>query len=513
MNNLIVRNYMKKLLYGDTSKKLLESQEEDIDVAFWICSKRCGTIDDFMSFGYSNQRILAVALRMLNVGILTRTIEERQSVFRVNSEFNMKLSKLKELNTLDSSEIVAKRCKESSIIVDIPYDIEKITSEKDKLIQYMKHIVHIETDIYALKQRYDSLVSEWEDAVVCSVGDYTIAEQAVDKMKDDLLETINELKEKINAKPSPDTQYVHLELPCVPVMPEFKEIKPTEPTYKTPGLFNKKRVNEENNELRRRHEDALNQYNQLYQSYLAKEEQYQRNLEIYNTKVEEIKAEEERQNEEAYQAAIKVFEENNAGWISELAKKEEKLAGFDRNKTDEIEKQLISSEPYTRQKRIEQEIQYIVNLLKKCYESQAKLYSYGVIYGKYRTYIAMSSFLDYFLSGRVATLDGPNGAYNLYEQESRTDVIIGKLDVIINSLEKIKENQYYIYNELQSANSMLTLINEQLLFNNVLQVAQLEKLDSIERNTEEIAYNTKVAAFYSKKTAELTDALGFMMAL
>ena len=296
-------------------------------------------------------------------------------------------------------------------------------------------------------------------------------------------------------------------------MPEFEAIKPIEPTYKTPGLFNKKRVNEENNELRRRYEDALNQYNQLYQSYLAKEEQYQRNLEIYNTKVEEIKVEEERRNEEAYLAAIKAFEENNAGWRSELAKKEEQLAGFDRNKTDEIEKQLISSEPYTRQKRIEQEIQYIVNLLKKCYESQAKLYSYGVIYGKYRTYIAMSSFLDYFLSGRVATLDGPNGAYNLYEQESRTDVIIGKLDVIINSLEKIKENQYYIYNELQSANSMLTLINEQLLFNNVLQVAQLEKLDSIERNTEEIAYNTKVAAFYSKKTAELTDALGFMMAL
>lgn len=206
---------MKKLLYGDTSKKLLESQEEDIDAAFWICSKRCGTIDDFMSFGYSNQRILAVALRMLNVGILTRTMEERQSVFRVNSEFNMKLSKLKELNTLDSSETVAKRCKESSIIVDIPYDIEKITSEKDKLIQYMKHIVHIETDIYALKQRYDSLVSEWEDAVVCSVGDYTIAEQAVDKMKDDLLETINELKEKINAKPSPDVVYGQIDFSTI----------------------------------------------------------------------------------------------------------------------------------------------------------------------------------------------------------------------------------------------------------------------------------------------------------
>ena len=155
---------------------------------------------------------------------------------------------------------------------------------------------------------------------------------------------------------------------------------------------------------------------------------------------------------------------------------------------------------------IEQEIQYVVNLIDKCFESQSKLYSYGVIYGKYRTYVAMSSFLDYFLSGRVTTLEGSDGAYNLYEQESRADIIIGKLDDIIDSLEDIKENQYFIYNELQTANSMLALINGQLLFNNVSQLAQLEKLENIEKNIE-------VAAFYSKKNAELTDALGFMMAL
>ena len=40
----------------------------------------------------------------------------------------------------------------------------------------------------------------------------------------------------------------------------------------------------------------------------------------------------------------------------------------------------------------------------------------------------------------------------------------------------------------------------------MLQEAQLIKLDNI-------VVNTDVAAFYSQKNAELTDALGFMIAL
>ena len=48
-------------------------------------------------------------------------------------------------------------------------------------------------------------------------------------------------------------------------------------------------------------------------------------------------------------------------------------------------------------------------------------------------------------------------------------------------------------------------------------IKSLDSIDShvtgIEKNTKLIAHNTEVAAFYAKKNAELTNALGYMVAL
>ena len=173
-----------------------------------------------------------------------------------------------------------------------------------------------------------------------------------------------------------------------------------------------------------------------------------------------------------------------------------------------------TNSPYSSKiKSIDYEQQYIVDCIEKNLQLQSKLYSYNIIYGKYRNYIAMASFIDYFLSGRCNSLEGSNGAYNLYEQESRADIVINKLDVIIDSLEKIKENQYYIYNELNNINNSLNVINYQLLVNNLLQTVQISELSQIIDNTEEIAYNTKVTAYYAKKTANYTKAIAIMQFL
>ena len=117
------------------------------------------------------------------------------------------------------------------------------------------------------------------------------------------------------------------------------------------------------------------------------------------------------------------------------------------------------------------------------------------------------------LAGRCTELEGPDGTYNLYELESRSDIVINKLDKILTSLDQIKENQYYIFNEIKTANDSLDMINGQLLVNNSLEVVEISKLNDIIANTNQTAYNTAVTAFYSKKNAELTDALGFMVAL
>ena len=135
------------------------------------------------------------------------------------------------------------------------------------------------------------------------------------------------------------------------------------------------------------------------------------------------------------------------------------------------------------------------------------MYSYGIIYGKYRNFVAITSFYDYLMSSRCSTLEGSDGAYNLFEQETRSNLIVERLDKIITSLDEIKSMQYCIYNQMTNINKSLDLINDQLLVNNLLETVQISQLNDIINNTESIAYNTSVTAYYSKKIANYTKAL------
>lgn len=54
--------------------------------------------------------------------------------------------------------------------------------------------------------------------------------------------------------------------------------------------------------------------------------------------------------------------------------------------------------------------------------------------------------------------DTQQGAYNLYEQETRMDIVIMQLDDIYEELEEIKENQYMLYDAICQTNYMLSQI-------------------------------------------------------
>ena len=68
------------------------------------------------------------------------------------------------------------------------------------------------------------------------------------------------------------------------------------------------------------------------------------------------------------------------------------------------------------------------------------LYNTGIIWEKYQNLVAVSTMYEYIASGRCDRLDGPYGAYNLYESELRQNIIIGQLSKIETHLEQIKEN-------------------------------------------------------------------------
>lgn len=112
-----------------------------------------------------------------------------------------------------------------------------------------------------------------------------------------------------------------------------------------------------------------------------------------------------------------------------------------------------------------------------------KLYAENIIYPKYRNMVAVTTIYEYLESGRCNRLEGPDGAYNLYEMELRQNIIIGQLSVIASNLERIKENQFMLYNEIVEANYhanyVLSNIRDDVMLNAYQNKAINENLETI----------------------------------
>ena len=154
--------------------------------------------------------------------------------------------------------------------------------------------------------------------------------------------------------------------------------------------------------------------------------------------------------------SYKIKQEEYTRYQNELKREEDRIKG-------ELEKASTFQES---------ENKYTENI-NLCNEMLSKLYNMNIIFPKYRNFIAISQICEYFSSGRCVQLEGHEGAYNIFENELRQNVIISKLDNVLNQMEQIKQNQYLIYSAIQEGNSILA---------------------QIESNTSAIAYNTAVIA-------------------
>lgn len=90
------------------------------------------------------------------------------------------------------------------------------------------------------------------------------------------------------------------------------------------------------------------------------------------------------------------------------------------------------------------------------------LYAEDIIFPKYRNLVAITAINEYLLSGRCYSLEGPDGAYNLYEMELRQNIVIGQLSNIISNLEQIRSNQYSLYEQLTRSNALVENIMHEL---------------------------------------------------
>lgn len=149
------------------------------------------------------------------------------------------------------------------------------------------------------------------------------------------------------------------------------------------------------------------------------------------------------------------------------------------------------------------EIQNTINTIVEQYLNP--LYEKNIIHPKYRNLVAIASFVDYFETGRVDKFKGSDGAYNLFEQEIRANIIISELKQINESLEVIKKNQYALYNELKEAKEITKQIQEQQKTIARERATCSYKYDEyIKKTTGIIAKNSEITARCSKAIKYLT---------
>lgn len=133
--------------------------------------------------------------------------------------------------------------------------------------------------------------------------------------------------------------------------------------------------------------------------------------------------------------------------------------------------QLAQEEVYQKTQAINPPI--IAKLRKECEENiitpleDAKylleqLYDMNVLHPKYRSFVIAAQLYEYLDTGRCSELEGPYGAYNLYESELRQNMIIDRLDNVIANLRGLNKTMFYATNAIMDSNRQISQMTKEI---------------------------------------------------
>jgi hypothetical protein len=415
---------------------------------------------------------------------------------RVSHMMSMYGVELNRIDTASQLETIRKNIESGQITASVEEYVQtcdifvagntspKITEIKrniDSLKTYILNLIRLENNIYSLRQRLTELYHRRLENDRVVVHDTFIPTYQI---KVELKELRNAYLTALEAVSNAETYQPDVSI-------NYPD-EPSTPVLGTPGLFNKKKVLAKNEVLMK---------------------QYQTAMDAYRNEVR--RCDEEK-------ARLIVMERNAV--MEDARRKASSAKMVLDSATSDLDDKITAliNRPIPAKavkKLLDQEIAETEELLKKSYAARNELYAYEIIFGKYRNTVALSPFYEYLMSGRCVALEGTDGAYNIYESEIRADRVITQLDTVISSLEDIKENQYMMYQEMRTTNSLLSRLNSTM--DRALTSIQgieantthmNEYMERIAENSDVIAHNTAVTAFYSKVNAELTNALGYMVA-
>lgn len=146
------------------------------------------------------------------------------------------------------------------------------------------------------------------------------------------------------------------------------------------------------------------------------------------------------------------------------------------------------------------------------------------IHPNYHGLVPISVIYGYFDTGRCTSLTGPDGAYNLYEDEKFKGMIVNNLNTISSKLDTLNNTMYYVGLTLNNINRQLITLNQTAFqIANSVNSIDMEILsinDNLydiksginEQNIQlkDISKNTKNIAYYEKTNAKI-NAINVML--
>lgn len=374
-----------------------------------------------------------------------------------------------------------------------PAAIAEINATPAGLQEYIKNLLTLEAGIYSVTNRLADLYIQKKEAEQEMRHDkFRITAQYNGKT-----ETCPPDEEEQKARKYAATCKAELEAIPMPKLPA-KPQTPAKPIYEAPGLFNKKKV-QAKNEL-------------LLAQYKADMSAYEKEMGRYNEQVQNLNAEYQSLVNTAKAKYDAAKQELDTAQKSAVARKAQWEQEAKERQAQELENALATLPSRTIRDRVEQEITDTTARMQQLYRCRNELYSYDVVFGKYRDPVALATFYEYLMSGRCESLTGAQGAYNLYESECRANLIISQLDGVLKSLEQIKSTQYMIYSSIQMANESLMQLNQTASKAAESIRSMGGSVQQLARNSELAAHNTAVTAYYARLDSDVAYSTSYMRA-
>ncbi len=157
---------------------------------------------------------------------------------------------------------------------------------------------------------------------------------------------------------------------------------------------------------------------------------------------------------------------------------------YEKEKRAEVDRMR---QEFAYQKELKKEVKTLQLQQQRLEQAREKLYAQGNIHMQYRGLIPISCFSHYLSTGITNRLEGQDGCYDRFDEDSWRHAVLTSLQQAVRQLQSLRQINMGLYNCLYQSNETLNRIeagNQRIA----------GQLDEVRNNTALTEYNTHVSA-------------------